>query len=101
MAHEIEFSESAIAELEELNAFTRKKIHGEIKKQLVHQPGVPSKNRKCLDDPPAGFEFDPPLWELRVGKYRVFYEVNEADDAVYVRAVRLKPPDKRTEDVLK
>ena len=43
---------------------------------------------------------NPPIWELRVGAYRVFYDVDEDLNVVYVRAVREKPPDKRTEDIL-
>ena len=40
------------------------------------------------------------IWELRVGGYRVFYDVDEDQKEVYVRAVREKPPDKRTEEIL-
>ena len=43
---------------------------------------------------------EPPIWELRVGDYRVFYDVSEADITVYVRAIRVKPPGKTTEEIL-
>jgi len=42
----------------------------------------------------------PPVWQLRVGEYRVFYDVDREEMAVYVRAVRLKPPHKTTEEIL-
>ena len=43
---------------------------------------------------------EPPIWELRVGDYRVFYDVAPAEQVVYVRAVRRKPAGKTTEDIL-
>jgi mRNA-degrading endonuclease RelE of RelBE toxin-antitoxin system len=42
----------------------------------------------------------PPVWELRVGQYRVFYDVDEGKKVVYVRAVREKPRGKTTEEIL-
>jgi mRNA-degrading endonuclease RelE of RelBE toxin-antitoxin system len=37
---------------------------------------------------------------LRVGDYRVFYDVQETKRVVYIRAVRLKPQGLQTEDIL-
>ena len=45
------------------------------------------------------FEHDPPVWELRVGQYRVYYDVSEELKAVVVRAVREKPPHTITEQI--
>ena len=43
-----------------------------------------------------------PIRELRVGEYRVFYDVSPADESVvYVRSVRRKPRGTKTEDILK
>jgi mRNA-degrading endonuclease RelE of RelBE toxin-antitoxin system len=44
--------------------------------------------------------FEEPVWELRVGKFRVFYDVDEDATTVTVRAIREKPPHKTTEDIL-
>ena len=41
-----------------------------------------------------------PVWELRVGEYRVFYDVNEQEARVIVRAVRRKRPYQATEEIL-
>jgi len=41
-----------------------------------------------------------PIWELRVGEFRVFYDVDEEAQTVFVRAVRHKPPHKTTEEIL-
>jgi mRNA-degrading endonuclease RelE of RelBE toxin-antitoxin system len=38
--------------------------------------------------------------ELRVGKYRVFYDVDEPAQRVIVRAIRAKPPGRTTEEIL-
>jgi mRNA-degrading endonuclease RelE of RelBE toxin-antitoxin system len=48
----------------------------------------------------APFAFDAPLWELRVGDFRVFYDVDEKTPTVYVRAVRDKPPHATSEEIL-
>ena len=42
----------------------------------------------------------PPIWELRVGEHRIFYDVNVEERTVYVRAVRRKAPHKTTKEIL-
>jgi mRNA-degrading endonuclease RelE of RelBE toxin-antitoxin system len=42
------------------------------------------------------FEHVPPVWELRIGEYRVFYDVDEPDHKVYVRAVLRKEAGRTT-----
>jgi len=37
---------------------------------------------------------------LRVGPFRVFYDVQEAERRVYVRAIRHKPAHRQTEEIL-
>lgn len=46
------------------------------------------------------FEATPPVWELRVGQPRVYYDIDEAQKKVYVRAIRRKAPHKTTEEIL-
>jgi mRNA-degrading endonuclease RelE of RelBE toxin-antitoxin system len=41
-----------------------------------------------------------PIWELRVGEYRVFYDVSRSESVVYVPAVRKKARGTKTEDIL-
>jgi mRNA-degrading endonuclease RelE of RelBE toxin-antitoxin system len=91
---------SALAELKAIKVFSRRQIARAIEEQLPHQPLVGTRNRKVLDDPPAPFAYEPPLWELRVGHFRVFYDVDEVRQVVFIRAVREKPPHAATEDVL-
>lgn len=98
MKFTIDIDEDALRELAEVKAFHRKKIADEIDKQLEHQADAPSRNRKMLKAASAG---SGPMWELRVGEYRVIYEINQDKSKVTVQAVRHKPPEKRTKDILK
>ena len=41
-------------------------------------------------------ELCPPIWQLRIGDHRVFYDVDEGERRVFVRAVRRKPPHRTT-----
>jgi mRNA-degrading endonuclease RelE of RelBE toxin-antitoxin system len=96
----VQIMPSALAELKATKAYYRRQIALAIDEQLPHQPMVETRNRKVLDNPPASFEHEPPLWELRVGNFRVFYDVDGAGQTVFIRAIREKPPHAETEDVL-
>jgi mRNA-degrading endonuclease RelE of RelBE toxin-antitoxin system len=79
--YQIEVSEDARTDLSYYSTFERKIITSEIRVQLAHQPQVETKNRKPVRDNPIA------SWELRVGKYRVFYEVAETVRIVAIVAV--------------
>ena len=96
----VQIMPSALAELKAIKVFYRRQIAHAINDQLTNQPQVETRNRKVLEQAPASFEFEPPLWELRVGSFRVFYDVDEAEQTVFIRAVREKTPHAETEDVL-
>lgn len=99
MAYEIVMHERAIEELATMRAFDQRRIITEIRQQLLHQPAVPTRQRKCLADLTPSFEHSQPVWQLRVGGFRVFYDVNEADQWVHIRALRRKGPAQTTEDI--
>ena len=66
-------------------------------------PGLGSRRdrlRKLLINLVPPWTADPPIWELRVGDHRVFYDVAEEEGVVCVRAIRRKRAGKRTEDIL-
>ena len=90
MCYTIEIADLAEDELKAIRAFDRRRIVEEIDDQLIHQPTVETRNRKRLEAAAPGFEHQPPLWELRVGDFRVFYDVDEDNETVFVRAVRFK-----------
>ncbi len=52
-----------------------------IDKQLVDEPHVETRNRKRLR-PNRTSE-----WEVRIGKYRVFYDVRQSDRIVEVKMI--------------
>jgi mRNA-degrading endonuclease RelE of RelBE toxin-antitoxin system len=100
VAFDVQIMPSALAELKGIRAFDRRNIADAIDEQLLHQPAAPTRNRKVLPVPEASFTFEPPLWELRVGDFRVFYDVDENNQTVYVRAIREKPPHATSEEIL-
>ena len=67
---------------------------------LTREPGVETRNRKQLVSLVPPFEAVPPVWELRIREYRVFYDVSEEERTVYVRAVRRKPSHRSTGEIL-
>ena len=58
-------------------------IDGE-EEQLKDQPTQPTRNRKQLRENPLA------TWELRLGDLRIFYNVNDSDQAVEIVAVGIK-----------
>jgi mRNA-degrading endonuclease RelE of RelBE toxin-antitoxin system len=98
MPFRIEIDPSALEELGSFRVFDRRRVAQAIEEQLTHQPEVATRNRKLLAEVQATFSHDLPLWELRVGDFRDFYNVIE--DVVFVRAIRAKPPHQTTEQVL-
>ncbi len=69
---------------------SRARIVEEIERCLVGQHQQPSRNRKELTALVPPWEHVPPVWELRVDDYRVFYDVDVRARLVIVRAVRRK-----------
>ena len=99
MAYDIRVHELAAVELEGLRVYDERRIIDEIEKQLSHQPATQTRQRKCLSSPVPTFEHVPPVWELRVGEFRVFYDVDETAKRVHIRAVRRKEPRQTTEEI--
>lgn len=99
-AFAIEVTDLAVKELRELRAFDRRSILDAIRQQLTYEPTVTTRNRKRLEALVPNFEAVPPIWELRVGNYRIFYDVDEIEQIVYVRAIRYKPPGQTTEEIV-
>ena len=100
MPYEIVVHELAEEELASLRAFDQRRVLNDIRDQLSYQPNIATRRRKALFDLTPSFEHELPVWELRVGDFRVFYDVDESERRVHVRAVRRKNPSQTTEDIL-
>jgi mRNA-degrading endonuclease RelE of RelBE toxin-antitoxin system len=96
----IRFAVDVIKDLKKLSAYRRNLVIEAIETQLEHEPTSPARNRRLLVNLIPPWDAVPPIWELRVGEYRVFYDVSEEEKTVYVRAIRRKPSGKRTEEIL-
>jgi hypothetical protein len=51
---------------------------------------TPSRRRKLLEGLVPPWDSVRPVWQLRVADFRVFYDVDEAQRQVIVRAIRRK-----------
>ena len=98
--YEIRFAAGVVEDLKKLRAGERRRILDDVQRKLSHQPGRPTKHIKQLRNLVPPFEAVPPIWQLRTGDYRVFYDVDEAERRVFVRAVKRKLPHRTTEDIL-
>jgi mRNA-degrading endonuclease RelE of RelBE toxin-antitoxin system len=97
---EILVTSGAEADLRRLKARDRRIVVDAIESQLAREPQTPTRNRKVLVGLRPPWDAVPPVWELRVGDFRVFYDVDAEDERVWVRAVLRKPPHRTTEDIL-
>ena len=84
----------------ELRAFERRNILDVIEEQLQFEPTRETRHKKILSGLIPPWDHVQPVWQLSIGEYRVFYDVNEEEDMVLVRAIRHKPPHKTTEEIL-
>ncbi len=96
----IEYAEGVAEDLASIRPFDRSRLLDSIEEQLTHQPTAEARNKKILVGLTPPWDHEPPVWELRVGQYRVFYDVDETERRVAVRAVRRKRPDNTTEEIL-
>lgn len=80
-AYILDMTEDANEDLSYYRVFERKLITDEILVQLVDQPEVESHNRKSLRDNPIA------QWELKAGRFRIFYEIDPDEKVVTVVSV--------------
>lgn len=83
----VRFAHDVEKDLKKMPARDRRIVLDAIEVKLSSEPAIATRNRKLLMNLVPPWVAEPPIWELRVGKYRVFYDVSEADHTVYIRAV--------------
>lgn len=71
--YRIEIAPEAYQHLVQFGKNQQKLVLDRIPAQLGHQPTVATRNRKRLEPNPMA------AWELRVGRYRIYFEGEEAD----------------------
>jgi mRNA-degrading endonuclease RelE of RelBE toxin-antitoxin system len=81
---EIEFISEAVDDLKSFRKFEQRSIFDAIIEQLSYEPVTDTRNRKKLR-PNRVAEY-----ELRIGKFRVFYDVDEEAKTVKIEAVGYK-----------
>jgi mRNA-degrading endonuclease RelE of RelBE toxin-antitoxin system len=100
MAYSIDIRDVAYDELQTAKPFYQKRIIDSINRQLVYEPAVETRNRKSCLAFGQTLNMNRLFGKLRVEDYRVYYDVNEEAQTVTVRAIRGKPPDTTTEQVV-
>lgn len=95
----IRYEDATEPELKTLRRYDLRRILDDVDEQLKVEPTTPSRRRKLLKGLKPPWDEVGPVWQLRVGDYRVFYDVDEARREVVVRAVRWKGR-KTTEEIL-
>jgi mRNA-degrading endonuclease RelE of RelBE toxin-antitoxin system len=127
--YEIRWDEDAREDMKrmKLRAYEVSQIVDSVEEQLTHEPETSTRNKKIIrPGQRLPFEHLEPVWELRVGEFRVFYDVahpegsdreetepeeGERDEGereeeftfgaiVSIRAVRRKPPHKTSGEIL-
>lgn len=88
MSFILTFTDSALDDLDYFRRYEQGVIVDAIDQQLLYEPGVETRNRKVLDPNPLA------QWELRVGSYRVFYDLNLSGQMVIVKAIGWKEHNK-------
>ncbi|MDW8325414.1 MAG: type II toxin-antitoxin system RelE/ParE family toxin [Anaerolineales bacterium] len=82
--YEIEYTPEARDDLKVFRKFEQKYILDEIDAQLQHEPNIETRNRKKLRPNQLA------EWELRIDRFRIFYDVQEAVKIVKVEAIGYK-----------
>lgn len=80
----IEFTPEAFDDLRQLRKFDQQRVVSAIENQLPHQATEETRNRKRLRPNQLA------EWELRVGDFRVFYDIIPEDVVAKIVAVGFK-----------
>jgi mRNA-degrading endonuclease RelE of RelBE toxin-antitoxin system len=83
--YEIKFKADAIEDLRSFRKHERNIILDAIDAQLIYEPTIETNNRFRRNPP------DMAVWELRVGVFRVFYNVDDYVAIVRIECIGYKP----------
>jgi len=85
---QIEFTPEAVEDLQSFRKHDQQQIIAAIESQLPHQAMHASRNRKRLRPNQLA------EWELRIGAFRVFYDVDSENALVKIEAIGYKQGSK-------
>ncbi|MBP8294142.1 MAG: type II toxin-antitoxin system RelE/ParE family toxin [Caldilineaceae bacterium] len=100
MAYTIKYSVGVTDDLRAVPAYRRRELLDRIDTELIYTPQQVTRNKKMLPGLIPPWEHMPPVWELRIGEIRVFYDIDDEAQIVSVRAIRRKPAHRSTEEIL-
>jgi len=80
----LDFTDSALEDLGFFKKYEQALILDEMDTQLRYEPTIETRNRKPLEPNALG------EWELRIGEYRVFYDIDAVEATVKVKAIGYK-----------
>jgi mRNA-degrading endonuclease RelE of RelBE toxin-antitoxin system len=80
----VELTKGAIEDLRFLKKFEQRFLLTAIERQLTAEPETPTGNRKPLRPNELA------RWELKIGAFRVFYDVRTRDRVVQVKSIGWK-----------
>ncbi len=82
--YQVRITPEAVDDLRRLRKHQSKRILDELERQLTVQPAIETRNRKRLR--PNQFA----EWELRIDRFRIFYDVDEPTQSIKIVAVGYK-----------
>jgi len=85
----IRYERAALDELLRIRVGDRARIVDEVRRHLGQEPATPTSRKKEIKGLAPPWDHVPPVWQLRVDDYRVFYDV-DPEGTVTIRAVRRK-----------
>ncbi len=85
---QIKFTPEAFEDLRRLRKSDHRPIVDAVETQLLHQPALETRNRKRLRPNQLA------EWELRVGDFRIFYDVDPENNVVKIEAIGQKQGSK-------
>jgi mRNA-degrading endonuclease RelE of RelBE toxin-antitoxin system len=84
LKYRIEYSPETEEHLRYLTKRQQVTVLDNVEKQLKYQPNIETRNRKPMRPNPVA------PWELRIGKLRVYYDIDEEENIVNILAVGIK-----------
>jgi mRNA-degrading endonuclease RelE of RelBE toxin-antitoxin system len=84
MRFALEFTDSALEDLGFFRKYEQNIILDEIDVQLIQEPAKESRRRKPMEPNELAD------WELRIGDYRVFYDIDTEEATVKIKAIGWK-----------